>query len=140
MQRQLTIFLEAGNSVTCQSPSQLLSCVPHVSHPLPALSMPPSPTPHPPNPTANFLLGVLRGDTLFYRGEETIYTPKRQIFVRRQKVKLSVGRLNCCLPSPAQQILILVPVGTNDHIFILSKTFTYFEMGPPCRREEGSDP
>jgi hypothetical protein len=31
------------------------------------------------------------------------------------------------------------PVWTHDHIFVLFKTFTCFEMGPPLRREEGSD-
>jgi hypothetical protein len=31
------------------------------------------------------------------------------------------------------------PVGTHCHIFVLSKTFTCFEMGPPLQWEEGFD-
>jgi hypothetical protein len=31
------------------------------------------------------------------------------------------------------------PIGTYDHIFVFSKPFTCFEMGPPLQREEGSE-
>jgi hypothetical protein len=40
---------------------------------------------------------------------------------------------------PVQSNLISGPVGTRDHICVLSRTSTYFEMGPPFRREKGSD-
>jgi hypothetical protein len=49
------------------------------------------------------------------------------------------GLVNCCWPSPAQSILVSGTVATDDYVFVLSKTFTCFEMGPPLRREEGSD-
>jgi hypothetical protein len=51
----------------------------------------------------------------------------------------SVTQVNCCSPSLAQLILVSGPVGTHEYIFVLSKTSTCFEMGPPLRREEGSD-
>jgi hypothetical protein len=44
--------------------------------------------------------------------------------------------LNCFWSSPALSILISGTVGPHDHIFLLSKTFTCFEMGPTLRREE----
>jgi hypothetical protein len=49
----------------------------------------------------------------------------------------SVGRVNCCWPSPAHSILVSGPIGTYDQMFILSKTFTCFAMGPPLGREGG---
>jgi hypothetical protein len=39
----------------------------------------------------------------------------------------------------SQSFFVSGPVGTHDHIFVLSKTFTCFEIGPPLQREEGSD-
>jgi hypothetical protein len=50
---------------------------------------------------------------------------------------VSVGKVNCCWPSSAQSIFISSPVGTNDHIFILSKNVICFETGSPFRREGG---
>jgi hypothetical protein len=47
------------------------------------------------------------------------------------------GQINYCWPSPAQSILVLDPVGTHGHIFVLSKTFTCVEVGPPLRRQGG---
>jgi hypothetical protein len=44
--------------------------------------------------------------------------------------------VNCYWPSPAQSFLVSSPVGTHAHIFVLSKTFTCSEMGPPLRREQ----
>jgi hypothetical protein len=43
----------------------------------------------------------------------------------------------CCLPLPAQLFLVLGPIGTHDQIFICSKTFMCFEMGPSLWLEEG---
>jgi hypothetical protein len=50
----------------------------------------------------------------------------------------SVGRVYCCWPSPAQSILVSVPVGTQGHIYAISKTFNCSEMGPRLRLQEGS--
>jgi hypothetical protein len=49
------------------------------------------------------------------------------------------GRVNCCWSSPVRSVLVSASVRTHDHILVLSKTFMCFEMGPPLRREEGSD-
>jgi hypothetical protein len=49
-----------------------------------------------------------------------------------------VGRVNCCWHSQAQPILVSGAVGTHDHTYVLSKTFTCFEMGPPLRRGKWS--
>jgi hypothetical protein len=35
--------------------------------------------------------------------------------------------------------LVSGPAGTDDHIFVLSRAFTCFEMGPSLRQEERSD-
>jgi hypothetical protein len=37
------------------------------------------------------------------------------------------------------QSLVSSPVGTRDVIYVSSKTFTCFEMGPPVLRKERSD-
>jgi hypothetical protein len=47
--------------------------------------------------------------------------------------------IDCCWPSPALLLLISGPVGTHNQVFVLSKTFTCFEMEPLLQREEGSD-
>jgi hypothetical protein len=44
----------------------------------------------------------------------------------------------CCWPSPAQSFSVSDFIGTDDYIFVHSKTLSGFEMGPPLRREEGS--
>jgi hypothetical protein len=56
-----------------------------------------------------------------------------------KSVQRSVDRVKCCWSSPAQPILGSGPVGIHDCIFVLSKTFMCFGMGPPCQRVEGSD-
>jgi hypothetical protein len=33
----------------------------------------------------------------------------------------------------------MLPLGTHDHIIVLGRAFTRFEMGPSFLREEGSD-
>jgi hypothetical protein len=43
----------------------------------------------------------------------------------------SIGGVNCCWSSPAQQILVSGRLGTHDAVFVLSKTFTCYEMRPP---------
>jgi hypothetical protein len=45
--------------------------------------------------------------------------------------------VNCYWTSPAQSVLFSGPLGTHDHIFVLSKTFTCFEMGPPFSTRRG---
>jgi hypothetical protein len=61
------------------------------------------------------------------------------LYVILSFLQRSVDRSSCCWSSPAQSVLISGPVGTHDHIFVLSKIFTCFEMGPSLREEEGSD-
>jgi hypothetical protein len=39
----------------------------------------------------------------------------------------------------SQSVLVSDLGGTHDHIFLLSKTFACFEMGPSLRREEMLD-
>jgi hypothetical protein len=39
----------------------------------------------------------------------------------------------------SQFFLVSGSVGTQEFIFVLSKTFTRFEIGPPLQREEESD-
>jgi hypothetical protein len=68
---------------------------------------------------------------------------KSQLKKKKKKKKcngiMTIGRSGKLLPvSTAQSILVSDPVGTNYHIF-LSRTFTWLEMGPPFRREEGPD-
>jgi hypothetical protein len=46
--------------------------------------------------------------------------------------------IKCCWPEPAQSFLVSSPIRTNDRIFVLSKTFTRFEIGHPLQREEGT--
>jgi hypothetical protein len=43
----------------------------------------------------------------------------------------------CCWPSLAQSFLVLGPVGTHDHIFVLTKIFVCFETRHSLRREQG---
>jgi hypothetical protein len=72
---------------------------------------------------------------------------KQEIFLLFTASRLAVGptqplihdQVNCYWSSPAQSVLVSGPVGPHDHIFVLCKTFTCFEMGPPLRREAGSD-
>jgi hypothetical protein len=47
------------------------------------------------------------------------------------------SRVNCYWPSPAQSVLVLGPVGIHDHIFVLSKAFMCFEMGPSFNKRKG---
>jgi hypothetical protein len=78
-----------------------------------------------------------RGDSTAHKDTQTsltLPTHARTLLVRASTVVLrSVGRVNCCSPSPAQSALVSGPVGTHAHIFVLSKTFTCFEIGPPLR-------
>jgi hypothetical protein len=50
---------------------------------------------------------------------------------------LSVSRLNCCWPSPAQSFLASVSLRSMTKIFILSQTSMCFEMGPPLQWTRG---
>jgi hypothetical protein len=48
----------------------------------------------------------------------------------------SVSWVNFCWPSPTHS-LILGPIDTHDNIFVLSKIFVCFEIGPPLQLEGG---
>jgi hypothetical protein len=51
--------------------------------------------------------------------------------------RVGSGRVNCCSSSPEEQVLVSGPVGILGHIFVLYKSFAYFEIWPPLRREGG---
>jgi hypothetical protein len=77
---------------------------------------------------------------LFYSVKWLIYTTFTQIKIDQIEFifSRSAGRVYCCRPSAAQSSLVSGPVGIQGHIFVLSKTLGFSEMGPPLRREEGS--
>jgi hypothetical protein len=54
-------------------------------------------------------------------------------------LRVQSSPVNFCWASPTQSFMVSCPVGAHDRIFVLSKTFKRFEMGPPLRRKEGSD-
>jgi hypothetical protein len=49
------------------------------------------------------------------------------------------GQINWYWSSPAQTVSISGPLGTYDHILVISRACAYFQMEPPLRREEESD-
>jgi hypothetical protein len=78
---------------------------------------------------------LILNNTLFpssmYKSKQSTKRDKK--FWKEPTAYFLVGRVYCCWSSPAQAYPFSGPVGTYDHTFVLSKMFTYFEMGQAFR-------